>query len=212
MTEQVDQRAATPRSARKRAQILDAARELFLENGYLGTNVDEIAARSQVSKPTVYSHFGSKKGLFVEIVSSMTGAAADGVHRPALGPGEDLEGHLRAVLGRQLEIVLDPVLLRLRRLVIAEVSRFPELAAALYAGGPGRAVGELARVLRACDENGTLRVEDPERAAASLNWLVMGAPVNDAMLLGDDAIMPAEEQPAHVAEAVRIFLAAYRPG
>ena len=58
-----------PRSARKRQAILEAATEIFLINGYLGTNMDEIAGRSAVSKQTVYKHFSSKEALFIEIVS-----------------------------------------------------------------------------------------------------------------------------------------------
>ena len=54
------------RSARKRRAILDAATEIFLRTGYLGTNMDEIAALSEVSKQTVYKHFSSKEALFVE--------------------------------------------------------------------------------------------------------------------------------------------------
>jgi hypothetical protein len=49
------------RSARKRAAILDAATHVFLEKGYLGTSVDEIAAVASVSKRTVYQHFGDKQ-------------------------------------------------------------------------------------------------------------------------------------------------------
>ena len=70
-------RRESGRSARKRRAILDAATEIFLRDGYLGTNMDEIAARSEVSKQTVYKHFVSKEALFVEIVSSMTDAAGD---------------------------------------------------------------------------------------------------------------------------------------
>ena len=53
---------------------------MFLRSGYLGTNMDELAARSQVSKQTVYKHFGSKEALFVELVTSMTDAASSSVH------------------------------------------------------------------------------------------------------------------------------------
>ena len=68
------------RSLRKRRAILEAATEVFLRSGYLGTNMDEIAALSEVSKQTVYKHFASKEALFVEIVTSMTGGAGDAVH------------------------------------------------------------------------------------------------------------------------------------
>ena len=74
------QREGPGRSQRKRQAILDAATEVFLRDGYLGTNMEEIAALSEVSKQTIYKHFESKEALFVEIVSSMTTRAGDAVH------------------------------------------------------------------------------------------------------------------------------------
>jgi TetR/AcrR family transcriptional regulator, mexJK operon transcriptional repressor len=56
---------------------------------------------------------------------------------------------------------------------------------------------------------GQLRMDDPRKAASFFNWLVMGGPANDAMLLGDTAIPDAATLEAHAREAVRIFLAAY---
>ena len=68
-----------PRSARKRKAILEAARTLFLRNGYRGTSMDEIAAAAAVSKQTVYKHFADKESLFSEIVTSTVKEAGDTV-------------------------------------------------------------------------------------------------------------------------------------
>ena len=126
------------RSARKRKAILDAATEVFLRSGYLGTNMDEIAALSGVSKQTVYKHFSSKEALFIEIVTSMTGDAGDLVgHESSEFKDGDLGEYLFDYAHRQLSIVLTPRLMQLRRLVIGEVSRFPDLAKVLYERGPG---------------------------------------------------------------------------
>ncbi|WP_278258705.1 helix-turn-helix domain-containing protein [Nocardioides convexus] len=51
-------------SRNKREQILEAAERLFAAAGYERVSVDAIAAESGVSKPTVYSHFGGKEGLY----------------------------------------------------------------------------------------------------------------------------------------------------
>jgi AcrR family transcriptional regulator len=48
-------------SARKHRAILDAALKVFLRSGYLGANMDEIAALSEVSKQTIYKHCSSKE-------------------------------------------------------------------------------------------------------------------------------------------------------
>ena len=201
-------------SARKHRAILAAAEEMFLRSGYLGTNMDELAARSQVSKQTVYKHFGSKEALFVELVTSMTDAASSTVHNeiPDAAAAADVPDYLRDYAERQLAVVMTPRLLQLRRLVIGEVSRFPELARALYERGPRRAMDSLAAAFARLDDRGLLRVPDPEAAASHFNWLVMGEPVNRAMLLGDAAIPDEGWRRKHVQDAVDVFLAAYGRG
>lgn len=203
--------AGEGRSARKRRAILEAATEVFLKGGYLGTNMDEIAALSGVSKQTVYKHFASKEALFVEIVTTMTGAAGDLVYddQPVLPEDGDVAAYLRDYALGQLTVVLTPRLMQLRRLVIGEVNRFPDLARVLYEGGPQRAISLLAAIFTDLAERGLLTIEDPIVAATHFNWLIMADPLNRAMLLGDDAIPLPEELRRHVAEGVRIFLAAY---
>jgi AcrR family transcriptional regulator len=58
-------RAATARTTR--CAILDAARELFITQGYAATSIDQIAERAQVSKPTVFASVGSKRVLLKEL-------------------------------------------------------------------------------------------------------------------------------------------------
>ncbi|AIL08763.1 TetR/AcrR family transcriptional regulator [Stenotrophomonas maltophilia] len=59
-----------PKDLGKRAAILEAAKVLFIEQGYTGVSMDAIAAQAGVSKLTVYSHFGDKETLFSEAVQS----------------------------------------------------------------------------------------------------------------------------------------------
>ena len=109
-----------------------------------------------------------------------------------------------------LTIVMTPRLMQVRRLVIAEVERFPQLGEALHQRGPMRSIRRLAAAFKRYSEKGDIRVKDAEVAGGFFNWLVMGGPVNDAMLLGDGAIPAPEALKAHAEEAVRIFLAAHR--
>jgi TetR/AcrR family transcriptional regulator, mexJK operon transcriptional repressor len=200
------------RSADKRSSILNAAAEIFLNGGFLGTSMDEIAAKARVAKQTVYAHFSNKRDLFVAMVSALTNQASDRVHVgvPEFHEGDDLKRYLTDYAVRQLQIVLTPRIIRLRRLVISEVSRFPELGEALYSGGPGRSIMSLAAIFERLAERGVLAIRNPSLAASQFNWLVMSAPLNRAMLLGDDAIPSASELQKHAAESVQLFLAAYR--
>src|ERR1700727_4022485 len=117
------------RSDRKRRAILDAATERFLRNGYLGTSMDEIAADAAVSKQTVYKHFDDKERLFREIVAVTVDEISDPNYEAvkALQESGDVGADLRELARGQLRRVMQPRLLQLRRLVIGETGRFPEL-------------------------------------------------------------------------------------
>ena len=199
------------RSARKRRAILEAATEAFLRNGYLGTSMDEIAALAGVSKQTVYKHFADKERLFAEIVTSTVDEAADPVHEELekLEDSGDVEADLRDLARRQLAMVMRPKLMQLRRLVIGEAGRFPDLGRTFYERGAGRSVDTLAAAFERLAARGVLDIDDPELAAAHFNWLVMSAPINQAMLLGDGAIPGPEELDRYADGGVRAFMAAY---
>jgi TetR/AcrR family transcriptional regulator, mexJK operon transcriptional repressor len=204
--------APATRSERKHQAIIDAATELFLRDGFRDTTMDAIAGRAGVSKQTVYKHFADKRQLFSEIVLGTVDAAGDPVDEGSaeLERSADLEADLRDLARRQLDAVLDPPLLALRRLVIGEVGRFPELGRAFYERGFGRSTAALANAFGRLADRGALDLDDPELAAAHFNWLILSAPVNRAMLLGEDGIPSAGELDRHVAAGVRAFLAAYR--
>ncbi|MFL5829116.1 MAG: TetR/AcrR family transcriptional regulator [Solirubrobacteraceae bacterium] len=200
------------RFSRKRDAILEAATTAFLRNGYVGTSMDEVAALAGASKQTVYKHFADKERLFAEIVTTTVAEASDTVHdtlRTLDGTG-DIEADLRDLARRQLRLVMQPRILQLRRLVIGEAARFPALGRLFYEQGPGRTISGLTRAFEHLAAGGVLQIDDPGLAAADFNWLIVSAPLNQAMLLGDDAI-PSRPQLDRIADAgVRTFLAAYR--
>jgi AcrR family transcriptional regulator len=63
--------ARLPRSAR-RTQLLGAAREVFVAQGYHAAGMDEIAERAGVSKPVLYQHFPSKRDLYLALLEQHT--------------------------------------------------------------------------------------------------------------------------------------------
>jgi TetR/AcrR family transcriptional regulator, mexJK operon transcriptional repressor len=199
------------RSARKRGAILGAATTLFLRNGYRGTSMDEIAALAGVSKQTVYKHFADKESLFSEIVTGTVSEISDPVHEEVLKLEDsgDVEADLRGLARELLRMVMQPRILQLRRLVIGEAGRFPELGRAFYEQGPGRTIAALATVFERLGERGVLQLDDPRLAAAHFNWLVMSSPLNRAMFLGEDQPPARAELNRYADAGVRAFLAAY---
>ncbi|RWK50555.1 MAG: TetR/AcrR family transcriptional regulator [Mesorhizobium sp.] len=196
---------------RKHAAIVSAAAEVFLSTGYAGASMDEIASRSGVSKQTVYKHFSSKEALFAAVMSQMMGEADTAVHTglPDVEDRCQLEAYLLDYAVRQLTIVLTPGLMQLRRLVIAEARRFPELAKALYARGPARALEVMGSAFEQLADKNLLQFSDATVAASQFNWLVMADPVNRVMMLGDEAIPTQREIRRHAEAAIATFLAAF---
>ena len=199
------------RSPRKRRAIVEAATAAFLRSGYLGTSMDEIAAAAGVSKQTVYKHFADKGRLFAEIVTATVTEASDPVHEEVrqLHDSGDIGADLRDLARRQLRLVMQPRMMQLRRLVIGEASRFPELGRAFYEQGPGRTLSALATAFERLAARGLLQLDDPALAAAQFNWLIMSAPLNRAMLLGDDGPPDPGDIDQWAHDGVRMFLAAY---
>lgn len=113
---------------------------------------------------------------------------------------------------RQLRVVSDPRLLKLRRLVVAEVPRFPELGRALHAAGPARAIDGLQRLFTRFRDEGLPAITDPARDAALLNWLLMGEPLNNASLFGDDSYPRGAAIDVHARNVVALFIAARTRG
>jgi TetR/AcrR family transcriptional repressor of mexJK operon len=199
------------RSPRKRRAILEAATTAFLRNGYLGTSMDEIAARAAVSKQTIYKHFGDKERLFAEIVAGTVDEASDPVYNEVvnLEDSGDVEADLRALARQLLDRVMQPGLMQLRRLVISEAGRFPELGRTFYERGPGRTIAALADAFDRLAGRGVLHLDDPAIAAAHFNWLIMSIPLNRAMFFGGDEIPESAELERYADAGVEVFLAAY---
>lgn len=198
-----------PSSVVKRERMLQAAEARFLEVGFDAVTMNDIATTAGVAKQTLYAHFSSKEALFVELVTAITTATGDLVADPEAPSDSGATEILVQHLSRQLDAVVEPRVLRVRRLVIGEVARFPALAEALWRHGPRHGIERIATLLTALQQRGLLRVDDVDTAAAQLNWLVMGEPVNLAMLLGDAAVPPPAARDEHVRAAVGVFLAAY---
>jgi TetR/AcrR family transcriptional repressor of mexJK operon len=120
---------------RKRADILLAAKAAFLETGYGGTSMEGIAKRANVSIMTLYRHAQSKDVLFGAVIASACAPADDG-ERAGLEAifGLPLEHALLESALHLQELVSADDTVALLRVVLADVTRFPELGELAYAG------------------------------------------------------------------------------
>jgi TetR/AcrR family transcriptional repressor of mexJK operon len=200
------------RSARKHRDIMEAATTVFLEKGYLGASMDEVAALAAVSKQTVYKHFGDKERLFTEIILATLDQVDEMIHMVIELPTDDatLETVLDELARQFVTTLIQPRLIQLRRLIIANADRFPELGRTWYQQGFDRVLATLAATFQRLTDDGLLRTEDPLMAAHHFAGLLLWVPLNEAMFAGQQAWEPEELQ-RHAEAAVRAFLAAYRP-
>lgn len=207
--------AEAVRSDQRRQAIIAAATEVFLQHGYLGATTDEVAARASVSKQTLYKRFPDKNRLFADVILDTTvhvvAGLSDAVVR-RLQDSDDVQAALRGLAEEWMRGLLQPDVLRLRRLVIAEADRFPEVAKAWFERGFGPSLSILAAALQRLADRGLLRnLADPALAANQFAGLVMYIPMNQAMFAGTREL-PAPAELSRIAEsAVAVFLAAYGP-
>lgn len=203
----------TARSDQRRQAIIRAATEVFLQHGYLGATTDEVAARASVSKQTLYKHFADKHTLFADVILATTVHVAEGLSGAVarrLEDTDDVFAALRGLAREWMSGLLQPDVVRLRRLVIAEADRFPEVGQAWFDRGFGPSLSILAEALERLAARGLLRnLSDPTLAASQFAGLVMYMPMNQAMFAGTRQI-PAAAEISRIAEsAVAVFLAAY---
>jgi TetR/AcrR family transcriptional regulator, mexJK operon transcriptional repressor len=191
--------------------IREAAALLFLEKGYAGTSMDDIAAAAQVSKQTIYTHFHSKEELFGDLVLGNAQRVEDFIAtlELTLAGADDVEAALRQVARMYLRLVMRPEVLRLRRLVVGEAARFPDLARTYYEQVPGRVYEALARIFRDLASSRRLGVDDPVRAAEHFAWLTLGLPLDRGMFYPPDALTSDEELDRIADAAVQVFFNAY---
>nr|WP_152992674.1 TetR/AcrR family transcriptional regulator [Nonomuraea pusilla] len=201
------------RSARKRRQIIEAARPVFLRNGYVGASMDEVASLAAVSKQTVYKHFTDKEQLFTHLVLDTAGEI-DGLTRlvaAALDDGDDAAASLRTLARAFLDALMQPEVLRLRRLVIAEADRFPDLGRAWYEQGFERVLSTLRAGFGRLAERGLLRLDDAGLATDHFVGMLLWIPVNKAMFCGGGDHYGPGDLDRLADAAVAAFLRAYGP-
>jgi TetR/AcrR family transcriptional regulator, mexJK operon transcriptional repressor len=195
---------------RKHRQIVEAATATFLANGYEGTSMDDIAAAAAASKQTVYKHFSDKEQLFADVVLATTDQVTAAVRTvsAALRDTSDVEQGLSELARSLLTTLMQPELLRLRRLVIATAGHFPDIGTAWYEQGFGRVLAALASRFEDLAGRGLLHADDPLLAAHHFAGLLLWIPVNRAMFTGDHTSSKADLE-SYADEAASTFLRAY---
>jgi len=202
-----------PKDLGKRAAILDAAKRLFVVQGYTGVSMDQIAAEAGVSKLTVYSHFGDKESLFADAVRAHCVQLLPDALFEAADAAPLREGLLQ--IARAFFAMLSgPEALAGHRIMCTPQvvdSPVPQL---FWDAGPQRVVDSLAVVLRHHVDAGELDIPDIDVAASQFLTLAKGE-LHARMVFGcceggqSEPLQHAVE--AQLEAAVDLFLRGYAP-
>jgi AcrR family transcriptional regulator len=203
----------------KRAAAVQAAMELFLDQGYHRTSLQQIAKRANVSTATLFKRFPTKAVLFEAIVEEFwavpvacTGAPAPGDAVPVTCSGAPASGDPAAGLRKigldYAQRMRQPEMQALFRLIIAEATRFPDLAQTLYDKGFGPYLFRLSAYLEAETSAGILNVSNPLIAAQQFLAVIAGQAVWPE-LLSSGCGGTEDEVSAVVEEGVAMMLARY---
>ncbi|ENJ7185116.1 TetR/AcrR family transcriptional regulator [Vibrio fluvialis] len=191
-------------STQRREAMLQAAADLFFEQGYAATSIDAIITRVGGSKRNIYSEFGNKEGLFSALVASCTEEMTAAMALPET-ENKDLYKTLMMLGLRMLQFYMSPRMIGIYRTTLMEAHRFPEWGQTFYDNGPKRAIAQLAKVLEEVSIREQLRDVDCYRAAEHFIEMIRGN-FYYQVVLGLRPPLSDDEKEQVVASIVDIFL------
>jgi TetR/AcrR family transcriptional repressor of mexJK operon len=201
-------RHGRPKDAAKREEIVTAATQLFMDNGYELTSMEAVARQAGVSKLTIYSHFADKKELFRAIVQRR----CDKLGRPVSFDSEaqlPVEEALLNIGRAALSKIFLPDSIRLIRVVNAEAMHHPEIVQIYFDVGPRLVKTAFAELLQKFDRQGQLSIPDAERATEQFFSLLKGE-LLQRVLMQLTPLPDANELEEQAQATVAFFLAAYK--
>ena len=198
---------ARRRSGARAERLLDVATEVFLDKGFKGASVSEIARRAGASKQTLYARYPSKAALFAALVERKASRLFERIG--PLGEGRSLRETLIHCGYELLELISSEEAHGVHRVVIAESTEFPELGEIFWDRGPGKTRAMLANYLRAQQKLGNIQCGEPEQAVEILLAMIISATSLRATLgLEAEAVKTQAQRKSWVNFAVDMFLSA----
>ncbi|MFG0333109.1 MAG: TetR/AcrR family transcriptional regulator [Maioricimonas sp. JB049] len=193
------------RSQQKRRAILDAALLEFEAGGFEATSMDQIAARANVSKRTVYNHFGSKEELFETIRGDLFGQMAS--MDCAYEPSKPLDEQLAAIGAQQIELLCSDAFLAFARISMPLSLRSKELAKSTYTEFQASSKA-IRGWIGAATEDGRLSVDDTGFAVRQFVGLLKAGVLWPQLIGGQPSPSQATKDRV-VAASVSMFLNQY---
>ena len=191
----------------KRRQILDGARKVFMNLGFDGASMGEIARSAGVSKGTLYVYFADKNRLFEAIVEGES--LAQGKVAFNFDPERDVTTTLMDFGQAYVQLLCRPGGGSATRTVMAIAERMPEVGRRFYDNVVALTIAKLAAYLEVHVQSGDLVIKDCQLAATQFMQLCQASLFMPFLFQAAPA--PSAERIAeNVGSATRMFLAAYQ--
>jgi AcrR family transcriptional regulator len=191
----------------KRRQILDGARKVFMDLGFDGASMGEIARSAGVSKGTLYVYFADKNRLFEAIVEQEQ--IEQGKELFNLDPARDAETTLREYGCAYIQVLCRPGGGSAIRTVMAIAERMPDVGRRFYEHVLEKNISRLAEYLAAHVKPGDLAIDDCQLAASQFIQMCQATLFLPFVFQVGPA--PSPERIGEVIDsATRMFLAAYK--
>ena len=203
----MDGEVLSKRRLETRDRILDGALSAFVRHGYRGATLAGIAASAGVSTATLHKYFATKRDAFGGVIARFWDQDLDA------GPVDTVPGELTkglTAIGRAYAgLNLDPAMVPLVRVIIAESIEHPELGQELYERGKKPYLTRLEAFVRDHVERGNLSIGKVDLAVRQFLGMINDVVFWPRLLIADLEV--TEDQAKDVVdEAVRTFLARYR--
>lgn len=201
-------RAGRPKSEEKADAILCAASDLFLTKGFQGTSMDAVAKRAGVSKQTVYSHFENKEELFKACIRAKV--SSYGFEDTAMVDDTDLRESLLAITHQFADLLFDPEVIAMYRVVMGEAASHPRIAALFFESGPKRTKTAVCAFLTKQMQMNRLRIHEEDIMYAAVQLFNTAVGMYQLQLwLGLIDSVNKEELDKHLQRVVDDFLRLY---
>lgn len=202
-------RPTAEQSAQLDADVHECALQLFLERGFDGTSMDDVARAAGTTKQSLYARFPSKEELFRSVLLGTVSRPDWPRPAPPVPDLDDLEGALRSIADAALQRALDPKMVQLSRIATAQAARFPDLVRQTLSTSSWPRHDVMVALIERHVRRGTVVVDDPQVVAELFLGMVAGMP---ARLAGFGILRDPATQAYHTDVAVRLFLRALQPG
>jgi AcrR family transcriptional regulator len=195
------------RAEHKRSEILNAARTLFLREGYRDAGMEVVARAASVSTATLYAYFPGKADLFKVVILEAVRDIAAPVRESSRTRG-DARTRLLAFANAYAAFFSRPLTRAIFRLVTAERRRFEEVAEYFLQSARDELGGAAISVIHDLVVSGEIVVDKPSWAAGQLMGMIDHVTLVLGLSAGDEA-MPRRPLEDIAADAVNTFLARY---